>query len=141
MKPKAVILNQNGRKMTHEIRETNVFNNYYSMLTNEQYKSYIGQYVKRFYTPFVKANIFIIKDFRVTKRESMHGHVFNYPEYLYFDGKDEWWCDCEDSVIITNEKPVKVSYNHIKYVANIYEKEYAGYDPFSDKVIISNVLN
>ncbi len=111
------------------------------MLTTEQYKSYVGQYVKRFYTPYVKANIYKIKDFRTTNRDTMHGVAFNYPEYLYSDGTDEWWCDCEDSVIITNEKPIKNSYNHMKYVANTSDKGYAGYDPFTEKLILSNILN
>ncbi len=99
------------------------------MLTNEEYKSYVGQYAKRFYTPFIKTHIFKITGFRINEH-----HI---PEYLCDDGEGEHWYDCEDSCVITNEMPVR----DLSWVANVNEREYAGYDPFTGKLIISNVLN
>ncbi len=99
------------------------------MLTDKQYKSYVGQYVKRFYAPFKESNICKIKDFRTGD--------YGAPEYLYNDGTDEWWADCEDSCIITNETPVK----NLDWVANVNHREYAGYNPFTRKMIISNILS
>ncbi len=99
------------------------------MLESERYRSYVGQYVKRFYTPFKAANIYKIVDFRVSE--------FGCPEYLYCDGEDEWWSDCEDSFIITNEIPIK----DLKHVANVNHEDYVGFNPFTGKLIISNILN
>ena len=82
------------------------------------YKNYIGQYVKRFYSPFNKKHVSLIKDFRINK----HG----YEEYLYSDESGDYWLDCEDSCIITNELPIK----DIDWVANVNSSEYEGYNPF-----------
>lgn len=96
------------------------------MLTEEQYKSYIGQYVKRFYAPFKENHIYKIKDFRVDTTKK-----YFWPEYLYFNGKEEWWTDCEDSCIITNELPIK----DLEWVANVNDSEYKGYNPFVKEII------
>lgn len=83
------------------------------------YKDYVGQYVKRFYTPFEEKNIFKIKDCR---------QIHWYSEFLYetLDGEKEWWTDCEDSTIITNELPMK----DIDWVCNIHNEHYKGFNPF-----------
>ncbi len=82
------------------------------------YKNYVGQFVKRFYAPFKEKHIFKIKDHRITE---MGVH-----EFLYSDGDEDWWTDCEDSCIITNELPIK----EIDWVANVNHKEYNGFNPF-----------
>ena len=82
------------------------------------YKNYIGQYAKRFYRPFFKEWIFKIKDYRINDD--------GVEEFLYTDGKDEWWADCEDTCIITNELPIK----DIGWVANVNSEKYKGYNPF-----------
>ncbi len=96
----------------------------------EHYKNYVGQYVKRFYTPFEKENIFKIKDFRVKKKKGIR-REFECSEFLYSNGTEEWWADCEDSCIITNEHPVK----EIDWVANVNSVEYKTeyFNPFKDK--------
>ncbi len=103
------------------------------MLTNEQYKNYVGQYVKRFYTPFREQYIFKIAKFRVNE-------VYQRTEYFYECEKDEsesGWYDCLDSCVITNEKPVK----RLKWVANVNDRDYSGFNPFTRQLIISNTLN
>lgn len=86
----------------------------------QHYKNYVGQYVKRFYRPFVKDGMHKIKDFKLNECGT--------PLYLY-DGPDgEWWADCEDSCIITNETPIQ----NIDWVANINDERYKGYNPFTD---------
>ncbi len=89
------------------------------MLTNEQYKSYVGQYVKRFYAPFNHEFIFVITDFRVDEN-----HI---PKFLYSNGDGGFWTDCEDSCIITNETPIK----DLGWVANVNHQDYSGYNPFT----------
>lgn len=84
----------------------------------KHYKDYVGQYVKRFYCPFNKESIYKIKDYKV---DECGIHCF-----LYFNEKEEWWTDCEDSCIITNELPIK----EIDWVANVNDKQYEGYNPF-----------
>lgn len=83
------------------------------------YEKYVGQFVKRFYRPFEKNAIFMIRGFRINK--------YGVEEFLYDNGTDEpWWTDCEDSCIITNEMPIQ----EIAWVANTNSSEYKGYDPF-----------
>lgn len=89
----------------------------------EHYKKYVGQFVKRFYAPFVKEHIFSIKDHKVSDNGI---HLF-----LYSDGQDDWWADCEDSCIITNEIPIL----DIDWVANVNDPRYNGYNPFSGDII------
>ena len=84
----------------------------------EYYKNYVGHFVKRFYAPFREDAIYKIKEFRENK--------FGTEEFLYSNGKEEWWTDCEDSCIITNEIPVL----NIDWVANVNSEEYKGFNPF-----------
>ena len=85
----------------------------------EHYKNYIGQYVKRFYASFKDENIYKIKDYRID--------MYNIHKYIYSKGADEFWTDCEDSCIITNELPVL----DIAWVANVNSDKYIGFNPFS----------
>jgi len=94
----------------------------------EHYKNYVGQYVKRFYSPFKEENIFQIADFKIDERGTPHFHYMKEgEEELYKD----WWLDCEDSCIITNELPEK----DIDWVANVNNPEYKGYNPFTKTII------
>lgn len=85
----------------------------------EHYKNYIGQYVKRFYASFKDENIYKIKDYRID--------IYNIHQYLYSKGDIEFWTDCEDSCIITNELPIL----DIAWVANVNSDKYIGFNPFS----------
>jgi len=99
-------------------------------MNTEHYKNYVGQFVKRFYAPFTKENIFKIKDFRIKEVNDLlsPGTIFYIPEYLYDDGiHDPWWTDCEDSCIITNEMPIL----DIDWVANVNSPDYKGFNPFN----------
>ena len=82
------------------------------------YKKYVGKYVKRFYTPFLKENIFTIKQFKQDESE--------FGMFLYDDGTNQWWSDVEDSVIITDEQPMITDIR----VANVNHPDYNGYNPF-----------
>jgi len=100
-------------------------------MSTEHYKNYVGQFVKRFYAPFTKDNIFKIKDFRIKEVKDLlnPGTIFYIPEYLYDNGiNDPWWTDCEDSCIITNEMPIL----DIDWVANVNSSDYKGFNPFND---------
>lgn len=102
------------------------------------YEKYKGAYAKRFYTPFLKENIFRIIDFK------LEGIPYEINEYLpqdikqiaYFEVLDEtngdtcWW-DVDDCVIITNEMPIIED----DRVANINYTEYSGYNPYTGKRI------
>jgi hypothetical protein len=99
-------------------------------MSTEHYKNYVGQFVKRFYAPFTKDNIFKIKDFRIKEVKDLlnPGKIFYVPEYLYDNGiNDPWWTDCEDSCIITNEMPIL----EIDWVANVNSPDYKGFNPFN----------
>jgi len=87
----------------------------------EHYKNYIGQFVKRFYLPFKEENMYKIKDYRVD--------IYNVDSFLYSKDDIEFWTDCEDSCIITNELPIL----DINWVANVNNKDYVGYNPFNVK--------
>lgn len=101
------------------------------------YKDYVGQYVKRFYAPFDKESIYRINGYReiilyndivLTKYFKSQTSVWG--EFLYqnIDNSNECeWRDCEDSCIITNEKPIK----NRAWVANVRSKNYKGFNPFS----------
>ena len=96
----------------------------------KHYKNYIGQFVKRFYQPFEKEYIYKISDFRIARRTGIKGNEFDFPEFNYGDGSGEdFWCDCEDSCIITNEIPIL----NIDWVANVNDDRYKGFNPFSQK--------
>ena len=87
-------------------------------ITTTYYKKYIGSYAKRFYTPFLKENIFKIVGFKLKNK------------FAYFIIEDEnlsWEWDIEDCVIITDEIPIIED----SRIANIHHPEYKGYNPFS----------
>lgn len=93
------------------------------------YKKYIGQYVKRFYSRFEEANIWKIRDYReVTNFEfGTWKPLKPRPEFLYSKGgTEEFWTDVEDSVIITNELPIIED----ERVANVNDTNYKGFNPF-----------
>jgi len=87
-------------------------------INNGFYKKYVGvAYAKRFYTEFLKENIFKIVDFK------------NEMGFDYFKMKDNdinWWWDVEDCVIITNERPIVED----ERIANIFDPNYKGYNPY-----------
>jgi hypothetical protein len=85
----------------------------------EFYKKYIGDYAKRFYTPFEKKNILKIVDFKIDKGEA-------YIE-VEQDG-EKWFWDMEDSVIITNEPLI----TDLDRIANVNHEQYIGYNPFNE---------
>jgi hypothetical protein len=97
-----------------------------------QYIKYIGQYVKRFYTPFLKENIFKIGDYREVvyfengvKQEPISEFLyqkFNIDKNL----PEEYWCDVEDSVIVTNEETIVDD----SRIANVNDLRYSGFNPF-----------
>lgn len=82
------------------------------------YKNYIGQFVKRFYNPFEERYIFKIKDYRINQ--------YGIDEFLYSNEQEDFWTDCEDSCIITNEIPIL----NIDWVANVNDEEYVWFNPF-----------
>lgn len=88
-----------------------------------EYEKYVGCYVKRFYTPFLKENIFKILEYRISK--------YGIPEFLYYNAfyfleNEQYWADIEDSVIITNELPIIKD----ERVANVNSPDYNGYNPY-----------
>lgn len=82
-----------------------------------KYEKYVGCYVKRFYTEFLKENIQKILKYRLSE----HG----IPEFLCVD---TFWYDIEDSVIITNELPIVED----SRVANVNSSDYKGYNPYDE---------
>ena len=91
------------------------------------YKKYVGQFVKRFYTPFIEENIFRISDYREVVYFEDGKAMEPIPEFQYCKGITEFWTDVEDSVIITNELPIIED----SRVANINHPDYKGYNPFN----------
>jgi len=81
------------------------------------YKKYVGNYAKRFYTPFKEENILKIVGFKMDK-----GEAFIEVEQ---EG-NKWFWDMDDSVIITNE-PLE---EDIDRVANVKHLQYNGWNPF-----------
>lgn len=96
------------------------------------YKKYIGQYVKRFYTPFEEKNIWKISSYReVSYYDREAGKMSKpIPEFHYTKGAEEFWTDCEDSCIITNELPIL----DLDWVANVNHERYMGFNPFTKKI-------
>jgi hypothetical protein len=92
------------------------------------YKKYVGQYVKRFYTKFDYESMYRIGDYREKEAYTLQNELMLIPEFFYKDGKyDSFWTDVEDSVIITNELPIVQD----ERVANVNDPEYKGYNPFT----------
>ena len=94
-----------------------------------QYKKYVGQYAKRFYSPFTKKNIFKIIGYREVVNYDKETPMPPLSEFCYqqLEGTMEfWWTDVDDSVVITNE-PNIIEDNRI---ANVNHPKYKGYNPF-----------
>lgn len=79
-------------------------------------KKHIGKYVKRFYTAFKEENIFKIEDHRINQ--------YGIEEFLYANSIDCFWCDVEDSVVITDDP------SNEDGVACVNDKDYMGYNPY-----------
>lgn len=102
------------------------------------YKKYVGQYVKRFYTPFEEENIFKISDYREViyydKNDETGKPQKPKAEFCYVqlnNPHQESWRDVEDSVIITNEEPMVED----ERLANTNHPRYLGYNPFTKQII------
>jgi len=87
-------------------------------IETEFYKKYVGDFAKRFYTPFKQDNIAKIVGFKMDRGEA----------YIQVEqeGK-QWFWDMDDSVIVTNEPLTE----DIDRVANVNHKEYKGWNPFN----------
>jgi len=83
------------------------------------YEKYVGDYAKRFYTPFEKERMAKIIGFKIYDGEAYI--------QLEHNGK-KWWWDMDDSVIVTNKPLTK----NITRVANVNHKQYKGYNPFNE---------
>jgi hypothetical protein len=104
----------------------------------EHYKKYIGQYVKRFYASFDEKSIWKISSYREVSYYDKGAEKMTEPcpefHYTKFnkDTKrhEEFWTDCEDSCIITNETPIL----DIDWMANVNHPDYKGYNPFTKTI-------
>ena len=94
-----------------------------TLIPVENYDVYIGDFAKRFYTPFTKESICEILEFQLDK----HGELYILVKSEYIDTPFLW--DLEDSVIITNER-LTVNFDD---VANVNHEQYNGYNPFNKK--------
>ncbi len=91
----------------------------------EHYKDYVGHYGKRFYLPNVDVNIRKIDGFRHKIHRTRN--ITSECDEFHFVGDDEnFWYDCEDTAIITNEFPIK----DIEWVLNVRSENYRGWNPF-----------
>ena len=88
------------------------------LIETDFYKKYVGDYAKRFYTPFKKENLLKIVGFKMDKEAFIE---------VEQDG-EKWFWDMDDSVIITNEPLV----GDIDRVANVKHEQYKGYNPFNE---------
>jgi len=88
------------------------------LIETEFYKKYIGDYAKRFYTPFEKQNLLKIIGFKMDREAFLE---------VDQDG-EKWFWDMDDCVIVTNE-PLS---GDIDRVANVKHKQYNGYNPFNE---------
>lgn len=87
-------------------------------LETEFYKKYVGDYAKRFYTPFKKENLLKIVGFKIDKEAFIE---------VEQDG-ERWFWDMDDSVIITNEPLIE----DIDRITNVKHEQYKGYNPFNE---------
>jgi len=94
------------------------------------YKKYVGQYVKRFYAPFAKGNIWAIGDYREVTHFEGDKPSQSIPEFQYSRGREQFWADVDDSVIITNEDIISKDVR----VANVNHPDYKGYNPFTENI-------
>jgi len=96
----------------------------------EHYKKYVGQYVKRFYNSFDEKSTWKIGSYREVTYFENGKALKPRPEFHYSKGHEEFWGDCEDSCIITNETPIL----EIEWVANVNDPKYHGYNPFTKTI-------
>jgi len=106
-------------------------------IQNNFYEKYVGCYAKRFYTPFEENKIFPIVGFEIIYNDFVKSNL------AYFKCRDEEWADIpdsenyewlwdvEDCVVITNEQPEIED----ERVANIFNAEYKGYNPYTKQII------
>lgn len=92
-------------------------------LKSEFYKQYVGNFAKRFYTPFEADNIFTIVDFKIISGFA-HIQVQNANE-------ETWWWDAEDSVFIVDEDLQEIEDER---VANVRHEQYLGYNPYNKTI-------
>ena len=90
------------------------------------YKKYVGQYVKRFYTPFTEEHIWKIGSYREVTYFEDGKPLEPRPEFHYWMHREEFWTDVDDSVIITNEMPIIED----ERIANVNHPDYKGFNPF-----------
>lgn len=104
------------------------------------YEKYINGYVKRFFTPFLKDNIFKVIEFKKYNyrkdRIEIDSPYINKTFYVLAEdlesGERILW-DIEDCVFITNEENTSSDVR----VANINHTDYRGFNPFeSDYYVI-----
>jgi hypothetical protein len=88
------------------------------LIKTKFYKKYIGDYAKRFYTPFEKQNLMKIIGFKMDKEAFLE---------VEQDG-EKWFWDMDDCVIVTNE-PLA---DDIDRIANVKHEQYKGYNPFNE---------
>ena len=88
------------------------------LIKTEFYKKYIGDYAKRFYTPFKKETLLKIVGFKIDREAFIE---------VEQDG-EKWFWDMDDSVIVTNE-PLA---DDIERIANVNHEQYKGYNPFNE---------
>ena len=86
--------------------------------------------MKRFYASFDEKNIWKIGSYREVTYFDDGVARKPCPEFLYRRGHEEFWTDCEDSCIITNETPIL----EIDWVANVNDPQYKGYNPFTKTI-------
>ena len=93
------------------------------MIEPNHYKNYVGAYGKRFYAPFKKE--------RINKIDGFRDDVRGIAEFHFLGDPDDFWYDCEDTCIITNEIPIL----NIDWVANVNDKSYTSemYNPYKDE--------
>lgn len=96
-------------------------------MEDRKYMKYIGQYVKRFYTPFDEQNIWKLGDYREIIYFEKGKPLAPRSEFHYWQGHEEFWSDVEDSIIISNEEIISDD----EKVANIDHPDYKGYNPFA----------
>ena len=103
-------------------------------INSNYYKKYIGQYAKRFYTPFEHDSIFPIIDFKLEPLLDDLNDKTITVDVAYIQCVDscgyDWWWDIEDCVIISHELPIIDD----ERIANINHPAYHGFDPFTQMI-------
>lgn len=97
------------------------------------YEKYVNNYVKRFYTPFLKENIYKVISFKnynykndVRLNSSIYANKTFYVLAEDTESEERVLWDIEDCVFITDEEPIC---DYVR-VANVRHNDYRGYNPF-----------